>query len=422
MAAVYSDIIFDTFKFFPHLNFFGPPGSGKSYLGWSLASFFGIAKSPFNLAQGTAVGFSRKLAQRRNALIWFDEYSNDIDYKRLEALKAAYDRASHEKGVNSSDHRTVRTPVNSAVLITGQQQPVKDVALFKRCITINFIIRDFTAEQRHLASQLKSMESRGILSQFTAQLHRYRPQIIEQFDKAFDAVVQSMKANVSAQVAVEERILLNHCIPLTVFSIIKELMDIPYSYTDLERAFAQNIVSQTSAIHHEDEISIWWRLVQYFIDEEWLKPWKDFIVQVETILRVKESRDETKVIELDKPSRILYLRLSKAHPLYQKHHKEKFGKQGLGLGSLKHYLSNSDGYLGEVKAKKFGSTAARCIAIKLDDVPDLELLESERYDEAGNDIATSTPYNPAEGVQPRNQIDFNNMKPSKHSSSDDSPF
>ena len=78
---------------------------------------------PFNLAAGTPVAFKRKLAQVANGIIHFDEYSNNIRFDRIEALKGSYDGSGHEKGIASQDNRTSTTKVKAGLVVTGQQQP-----------------------------------------------------------------------------------------------------------------------------------------------------------------------------------------------------------------------------------------------------------------------------------------------------------
>jgi len=126
VAALFRDFIYDRFKFFPHLFGFGPPSTGKSTLGWSLSYMFGVERKPFNLNAGTAPGFYRTFAQYRNAIVWFDEYANSIDIKRIQDLKNAYDGAGHVKGdwsTGGNSNKTVTTPVYSGCYISGQELP-----------------------------------------------------------------------------------------------------------------------------------------------------------------------------------------------------------------------------------------------------------------------------------------------------------
>src|SRR5690606_5964855 len=116
------------------------------------------------IVHSTEVAAYRKLSKFKNALVWFDEYANNIHPNRVELLKSAYDGVAREKGVASNDNRTQKTSINSAVILSGQQQPTQDIALFKRCITLSFDSGSNDASAQSLGDQLKAIEKSGLLS------------------------------------------------------------------------------------------------------------------------------------------------------------------------------------------------------------------------------------------------------------------
>lgn len=357
MAALFRDIIYQRFHFFPHLNLFGPPRSGKSFMGWAISSMFGYAKKPFHLMQGTNVGFYRRAAQTRNAVAWYDEYSNDIDVRRVEALKSGYDGVGHEKGVMSSDNRTVTTSINSAFIISGQHQPTKDVALFTRCITLSFSVRDFTDEENAKASQLTQLQESAVLSQITSRLHRYRHMIDIRWDRANDKVQSDLKRLVPD---IDARMLANYSIPLTAFSLLSEHEPMAWSYDDLLAWSISNMSLQHSAIQHDDELQVWWRIFTYAMAEGELQHNQDMIVERVSSVTVKNPDGRTqKTIEWDRPHKLIFVRFVKSFPKYQEMHKRQYNKVGLSIGSLQHYLRHSKAYIGEIKAKRFGTSGTK---------------------------------------------------------------
>ncbi|WP_460444375.1 hypothetical protein, partial [Amycolatopsis magusensis] len=62
ITSLFRDKIYSRFKFFPHLFLFGPPGTGKSTMAWSISYMFGLERKPFMLNAGTSVGFHRTFA------------------------------------------------------------------------------------------------------------------------------------------------------------------------------------------------------------------------------------------------------------------------------------------------------------------------------------------------------------------------
>ena len=359
IAALYRDMIFRKTNFFPHLNLFGPPTSGKSYMGWSLAAMFGRAKKPFHLMQGTNVGFYRRLAQSRNAIVVFDEYSNDLDVKRVEALKSAYDGMGHEKGVKSNDNRTVETSVNSALVIMGQQQTTKDVALFTRCITISFKKVAYTDDQMKFAEQFKAMGDTGRLSQITGRLHKWRDYVAMKWNRVNDEVTTELRNECNREVTA--RMIANYAIPLTAIRIIQEVEEIAFTYDEVKAWALENIQVQHKAIGNDDELSVWWRIMEYGLADRKLDHDKDVLVERHHSITVKSVHlpgmkkpdSDRQEITWEKEKTLLFLRFERTFPLYALMHRQQFNKTGLPLGSIQHYLRYSPAYVGEVQSKKF---------------------------------------------------------------------
>jgi DNA primase len=351
-AALFRDVIYHRANYFPHLNLFGPPRSGKSYMGWAISSMFGRAKKPFHLMQGTNVGFYRRAAQTRNAVAWYDEYSNDLDIKRVEALKSGYDGVGHEKGVMSSDNRTVTTSINSAFIISGQHQTTKDVALFTRCITLSFSVQEYTEAADQRAKKLLKIQESGVLSQLTSRLHKYRHTIDVRWNRMNDEVQQSLK---SALPHIDARMIGNYSIPLTVLRLILEHERLAWSYEELFSWTVANMTHQHQAIAHDDEIQVWWRIFTFALAETELSHEQDVIVEYTSRVSVRSETDKEKQVlhEWETPKKLIFIRFHKSFPKYQEMHKRQYSKSGLSIGSLQHYLRHSKAYIGETKAKRF---------------------------------------------------------------------
>jgi len=165
IATVFRDLIYEKYKIFPHLFLFGEKQSGKSQLAWSLSNLFFNNMPAFNLSSGTQVGFHRKLSRVKNAICWWDEYSNEIDPKRIQTLKSAFDGMGHEKGKMTRDNRTEVTKVNSSSVISGQYLPtVDDNALFTRSILLSFEKKIYSPEELGRYDELKGYEQQGLSS------------------------------------------------------------------------------------------------------------------------------------------------------------------------------------------------------------------------------------------------------------------
>jgi DNA primase len=368
IAALFRDIIYKKFQYFPHLNLFGPPGAGKSFMAWSIQAMFGKSKAPFHLVQGTQVGFFRRLAKVRNGISWFDEYSNDVEFKRIEALKAAYDGVGHEKGDRDNENNIKRTKVKSSCIISGQQQPTQDVALFKRCISLNFPRFERDDKRDALGRELKDIEQTNRLGQITAMLMKFRPTIETEFSTQFDKVRAIVSPLVAHDNRVEDRILNNHLIPLTIFKLLESQLEFSFSFEALKNWTVNNIIEQSGAISNQDELSTWWRIFNYLVEMDLLKHDVDFIVAEEDKVTITTGRNSSQQKVFAEKKTILFVRFEKSYPMYQEYHKRQLTKNGLPETSLKHYLRGFDSFIGEVKAKKFNSQSKYCWAFEMEAV------------------------------------------------------
>lgn len=369
ITSLFRDFIYQRFKFFPHLFLFGPPGTGKSQVGWSVRAMgFSGLKKPYNLNSGTDVSFFREMAQYVNFPCWYDEFGLGIEWKRVEALKNAYDGAGHAKAVEKSETRSKKTPVHSACLISGQSLPVMDNALFKRVILLQFHQTEYTAEERELYQRLQQMEEGG-LSQITAGFMHFRKLIEEKYLDEFEIVLADMiKTSRELQVEVEDRILRNSCIMLTTIKLLhavdKLTTKLPYSYEDLKKVIMKNVKDQMALISNANETNTFWDMVEFLIREKKIEEGNDFIFDEKKRLKILVGRED-KEIELPRTTFLVMMRFSKIIPLYR----ENFRKQNAGntaamdKGSLIHYLQHSKpyiGHIGKVSFKDGSRTNAYC--------------------------------------------------------------
>jgi len=378
IASLYRDIIFGKLSFFPHLNLFGPPGAGKSFMARSLVAMWGreIDMDPFNLLSGTPVAFKRKLAQVANGGIWFDEYSNGVDIRRIEALKGAYDGAGHEKGVaDGGTSRTKTTKVKSALIISGQQQPTQDVALFKRVVSLNFNSRNNSLAKQQAARRLKEIEKTGVLTQITQYLLSFREQVTERFSELFDESNAFLTNRlIDEGTMLETRIVQNHIVLIAIATCMVEAgVEFPFKLTELIDFLYENMKVQSEAIYNEDELSVWWKIIAFLYESKQISHYHDFVIEP----KLSESfnvegaadRNASSTRRFDNEKTLLYIRFSKTHPLYQERHQRQRNKPGLDLGALQYYLRQSPGYMGYKRAKKFGNNTYGCYVFDTSELP-----------------------------------------------------
>lgn len=370
-ACIIREKVFERLdQMFPHLNFFGQPGSGKNQLAASLIALFGKYRQPVHIVNATDAAFFRRAAQGRNMLAWYDEYSNNVEHKRIEALKQFADGTGRSRASVDNPNRTISTPVNSGIIMSGQQQPTQDVALFTRCISLSFATTEFTPAQKEKHARLKKIEQTGRLTQFVADLHRIRPALLDQFALQFEEAYTRFQGLVAGQ-GIMDRIVRSYVALLTTYDLLQDKVAFGFTKEDVEKVLMASIITQKEAVFQENEVSIFWRIIEFFIANGEIEHGADLLVE-ETSTEVfdldwsgknKESKDF-------KPSkRLLYLSFTRTHPLYLERHQRQRNVKGLDLEALKHYLKASGAYEGFKRAKKFNGASKACFIFDVEKLP-----------------------------------------------------
>lgn len=346
------DIIYDAFKYFPHLFLFGEKGSGKSYLAWRLNNLFFHGATGFNLTSGTNVGFYRKLAKTRNSISWFDEYSDGIHPARFQALKAAFDGIGHEKGVMSQDNRTVSTKVNSALVISGQYLPTADDnALFTRSILLSFEkITNRTEADIKAAQLLEAWEADG-LSGVIADLLALRP-LIEKKYMVHHGIVQTKLKNAIPE-GVESRIFNNYLVVLAMADLLDSEGILPMKYDEFFNQCVEMIMSQSAKIQESESLATFWEMIEFLAQNRLIQEDADYKYESTMTIRVMKGRDQTEEFIFPKTKRLFHFQWARIHSLYMERHRSQYGTSGLTRASLKHYLHTNHAFIGITKSTEF---------------------------------------------------------------------
>ncbi len=383
-AAMYRDIIFQKFTFFPHFNVFGNPGSGKNWLIESAMSLFGRAEQPTDLTNMTDKALSRVLAKYRNALTWTDEYRNEIDPNVIHVLRGAYGGSGRTTAERSMDTRTRRTEPKSGVIISGEHRPTFNIALYKRCVAIETTSSVFSDEQTKAAETLKDLEQTGMFTTITHDLQQYREAVIDNIPRYFTDTRKAIKINIAGDYQ-EDRITNNYAILGAVCSILKDQgVVLPFTIADLIDLLSERVTYQSAIVTTEDPIASFWRTVAFLLERSLIHHNKDVIIQSTDNVRLKNPRwkrgdtnqKETYEEVFNAIKKILFLRMQVVHPLYLEHFAKQNRGTGMALGTLEHYLYSSKWFLGHCKSKKFDSTSYSCLVFCLDDDFPVELAFS----------------------------------------------
>lgn len=346
IAALFRDHLLHLFNNFPILNLFGPKGTGKSQMAMSLSCLFGRQQTPFNIHNGTKAGLAEHIQQFVNAFAWIDEYKNNIEYDKIETLKSIYDAIGRNRLNYDKGKKKETTMVNSAVILSGQEMPTADVALFSRVIFLQFNKTEYSAEEKQVYEKLKAIEKQG-LSCLTAEILKHRAFFIENYYHQYDQVLKDILVELNDRV-VEDRILRNWCAIIASFVTLSSRLDLPFTYDTIKSEAVKLILNQNKQIATSNELATFWDLIESMYDANILvNNWHFLVTHAYSINTTKEGHKM-----LNRPMQVLKFKFNAIYQLYSEHIRRQGGK-GLPATTLKYYLEKSKQFLGCEAATKF---------------------------------------------------------------------
>jgi hypothetical protein len=234
------------------LFLYGTAGSGKTSFANFFLGFFGQPQNSTSLSgSSTSKSILRKLAQYCNALLFLNEYKSDTAGKVDDMLVNIYDRVGYDRALMSNDNRTHQTAVSSGVMVDGNFLPVKHPRTYSRLLQLDFMEKGFTNDQKEAYRQLEDILKDQTFSSLTFEILKFRKLFEREFRNIYYKTYAELKTEYST-VNFDNRILVNNCVVLSVFKILKEPLNIPYDYEGTKAQLMevakvqQGILSQTN--------------------------------------------------------------------------------------------------------------------------------------------------------------------------------
>ena len=342
-ASLFRDIIIRKFNFFPILNLFGPKGAGKTELAVSIMSFFGkFGKGP-NINNTSKAALADHVSQLCNACAHIDEYKNSIDFDKIEFLKGMWDGTGRTRMNMEKDKKKETTAVDCAVILSGQEMPTADIALFSRLVYLTFTKYEYTDEEKIAFNQLKEIEQLGN-THITNQILSLRKTFTQNFNDSLETVAKDL-ADTIGKMVIEDRIFKNWLVILATFHAIKNHIDVSFTYEELIALAATQILVQNKETKKGNEVSIFWEMVHYLAADGFIHDGIDF-----KVTRLKTLKTDRREGDLPQETNILFIQMSRIFYLYKKHGRAS-GENILPLGSIQYYLENDKRYLGKTRVR-----------------------------------------------------------------------
>lgn len=344
LATLFRDVVTSTSAnhWFPILNLFGPKGSGKSELGHTLLSLFIIAYTAPNIQNSTPSALNDTVAASANALAHIDEYKNDLDVKIIEFLKGLWDGTGRTRMNMDLDKKKETTAVDAGIILSGQEMPTADIALFTRIIFLQFPRSEFSDKEKQNYKKLLDMRSLG-LTHLTIELLKQRRHFEQAWSTAFKEA-QTDVGNALGDAKGEDRIMNNWCVPLAALRVLQRCIP-NLSYDDMLRVIVDGIRKQNAECKTNGELGGFWNTVQYLVSDGELIDGGDFFIRFLNHLKT----DVADVCWTERRP-VLFLQKTRVFNLYRKEGRQTNDKV-LPTDALRYYLQNSTAYLGEKVAR-----------------------------------------------------------------------
>lgn len=351
ITTLFRDSIINRFNFFPILNLFGPKGAGKTELAVSLLQFFGKQSKGPNINNTSKPALADHVAQVANACVHIDEYKNNIDFEKIEFLKGMWDGTGRTRMNMDKDKKKETTAVDSGVIVSGQEMPTADIALFSRLIYLSFNKYEYNDKEKARFNELKEVEKKG-LTHITHDLLKLRKYFIDNYLNSYEVVSNDMVKNLKGEI-IEDRIFRNWLIVLSAYYTIKDKIGISFNYSGLIKQAVQQIRIQNKETKKSNEISSFWNIVQYLYAEGLIQ--EDVDYKIKLIDELKTDIINSKWTEA---KNVIFIQHSRIFMLYRKQGKLA-GEKILPVDSIEYYLRNDKRFLGKKSAVSFKAVDPR---------------------------------------------------------------
>lgn len=340
LATLFKDVVIRKTRSFPILNLFGPKGSGKSDMAQSLMSFFVIENKGLSLLNSTMPSLGMSVGAVANAMVHLEEYKNFLPPNRIELLKGFWDGIGRTRMSMDVTGRKETSAVDCGVIVSGQEMPTEDIALFTRLIFLQFPRSEFTLEEKHRHKQLMAMSSTG-LTHLTVKILALREYMEKHFPAVYDQTFDLVSRRLENE-PIEDRILKNWVTPLAVYRTLEMELGIDMPSQELLDVCLDGIKNQSRETKTNSELGAFWSVIQFLVSDGELVADCDF--KIKSVRTFNSSK--IKNAEWQENKKVLYLQKSRVFMLY-KMRERSAGDNVIPEESLKYYLEQSRAFLGE---------------------------------------------------------------------------
>lgn len=377
ITSLFHDIVVGTTRKFPILNLFGPKGTGKSEMGQALMAFFGAGNKAPNVRNSTPTALNNDISLYSNALWHGDEYKNDIKPIVIEFLKGLYDGVGRTKMGGSAYDERIMTRVKCGIILSGQEMPTADIALFSRCVFLQFLNSKFSKEEGRRFDALFEKNKMG-LTHLTVEILKQRRYFEIHFQECFNDVINDIR-QLTDYNSLETRIIENWARLAASIKCVGTRLGLPFSYDEYLHLSVEGLVNQCALCGSQDELAQFWRDFEFLIDNGRIYKESDFKIAMLTKIKTSEVQERI----FPQPTRVLYLNKRRVFHLY-KQSANQLGDKSIPIDSLTHYMEHCPQFLGHKDSVRFRLIQNGIVQMKDEGngkfVPDERVLRAMVFD------------------------------------------
>lgn len=342
LLALFSDIVYRAMdNRFPMLNVYGQKGTGKGTMIESMMKLFGLGQKQLMLGgASTVVGMMRKSGQFSNSMLWMDEYKNNLKPATIESLKNFYDRIGYERGKKDNTFQTERSRIDSAIIVSGQEMPIIEEALFSRFIMLITQKPSKAEDARANFVTLKAWEENG-LSDITTYLLQFREVVAEQFKAKFTEEQKTLYKTVNNS-DVDERFINNYASIIAIADVLNPSINLPFAINTFRELCKKTLLEQFFVLKGSDSVGKWWSIVEQLFNTREIQENKHFVIEDGKLL----------------------IRVQDVYQAYAETMQKRKDAGVLDQATLNNYLENDPKNFVERKKKFFGGSQRWCMVFK----------------------------------------------------------
>jgi hypothetical protein len=264
------------------------------------------------------------------------------------------------------DKKKETSNVDCGVILSGQEMPTLDIALFSRLIHISFSKTTFSAEEAENQKELDGIRRRG-LTHITNQILGLRPLFKEHFFDTYNLVYVELEQSIQAHI-IETRMLKSWSIILAAFKTLENQLNLPFTYEEAKKICVKALIYQNAQTNKNNEVNEFWAAIEYLVSDNKIREEEDYRIDFVSCPKTDKIPDA----EWSEPKKVLYIKHSRIFTLYQKYSKEILNKQ-IKSDTIDFYLKNDKRFLGKkastsfIKLDRFGNVEMKKVGEGIDE-------------------------------------------------------